>query len=186
MKLTLRKYGDPMLRQKAKPIDVVDDRIRQLASDMLETMYAEEGIGLAAQQAGEAIALCVVDVPAKGDTDEEGNRFNPDAAMPMVLINPKILDSSEETDVYEEGCLSFPDIRANIERPWEVLVRYLDRDGLPQEGRFCAMVGRCIQHEMDHLEGVLLSDRMSAVKKIALSGKLKRLRRQTQEDLGLL
>ena len=186
MKLKLRIYGDPVLRQKATAVAKADDRIRQLASDMLETMYAEEGIGLAAQQVGEPIALCVVDVPAKGDTDEEGVRFNPDAAMPLVLINPKIVESSEDTDVYEEGCLSFPDIRANIERPWEVVVQYLDRDGKPQEGRFCAMVGRCIQHEMDHLEGVLLSDRMSAVKKIAISGRLKRLRLQTQEDLGLL
>lgn len=185
MKLTLRTFGDPVLREKARPVAAVDDRIRRLALDMLETMYAEEGIGLAAQQVGSTDAIFVMDVPARSDVDDNGSRLNPEVAMPMVLVNPEITWSSDETDVYEEGCLSFPDIRANVERPFEIEVRYLDRDGRPQQHRLRGMVSRCFQHEFDHLQGVLLCDRMSAVKRVAVAGKLKRLRRETREALGL-
>ncbi len=185
MKLLLRFYGDPVLRQKAAPVAAVDDRLRKLADDMIETMHAEEGIGLAAQQVGETVALCVVDVPASGDTDEDGARLNPDTAMPMVLFNPQIVESSDDTEVYEEGCLSFPEIRVPVTRPSEVVVRWTDRDGAKREQRLCGLVARCVQHEMDHLAGVLICDRMSAVKKISLSGKLKRMKRETEQALGI-
>jgi peptide deformylase len=185
VKLSLRFYGDPVLRQKSTPVAAVDDRLRKLADDMVETMHGEDGIGLAAQQVGETISLCVVDVPAKGDTDEAGTRLNPDVAMPMTLFNPEIVETSDETDVYEEGCLSFPEIRAPVTRPSEVVVRWTDRDGTKREQRLRGLVARCVQHEMDHLAGVLICDRMSAVKKVTLSGKLKRLKRETEEALGL-
>ena len=185
MKLTLRTYGDPILRQPCRPVDKVDDRLRQLAADMIETMHAEDGIGLAAQQVGARDALCVVEIPVAADTDDAGQRLNPDVPMPLALINPEVLSASKETDVYEEGCLSFPDIRANIVRPTEVVVRYTDLDGQTREQRLRGLVARCAQHEMDHLQGVLICDRMSAVKKVALAGKLKRLKRETAERLAL-
>ena len=185
MNLLLRKYGDPVLREKAKPVPAVDDRVRKLADDMIDTMHAEEGVGLAAQQVGETLALFVMDIPARSDTDGDGNRLNPDAGMPMTLVNPEITWASKETEVYEEGCLSFPDIRANVARPSEVEVRYLDREGKPQQRRLRGLAARCCQHELDHLNGVLLCDRMSAVKRVAVSGRLKRLRRETREALGL-
>lgn len=183
--LKLRIYGDPALRRAAEPVAAVDERLRQLASDMIETMRVESGIGLAAQQVGETTALCVIDIPEAADIDEAGDRQNPDAVMPMILFNPKIVDSSDDTEVLEEGCLSFPDIRAPVTRPAEVTVQWLDPSGAARELRVRGLVGRCIQHELDHLAGVLICDRMSAVKKISLSGKLRRMKRETEAELGL-
>jgi len=183
--LKLRIYGDPALRQESTPVAEVDDRLRQLAKDMIETMHAEAGIGLASQQVGETVSLCVVDVTPKADTDDEGRRMNPDAEMPMVLFNPRIVSASDETSAMEEGCLSFPDIRAPVTRPEEVTVQWMDAAGAERELRVRGLVGRCIQHEMDHLRGVLICDRMSAVKKISLAGKLRRLKHETEAHLGL-
>lgn len=185
MKLVIRFYGDPILREKAVPVKAVNDPLRSLADNMVETMHAEEGIGLAAQQVGERVALCVVDIPPSEDTSDDGTRMNPDVAMPMVLFNPEIVEFSDETGVYEEGCLSFPEIRVPVTRPTEALVRWTDRDGIRRERRLRGLVARCVQHEMDHLNGVLICDRMSAVKKISLSGRLKRMRRETEQALGI-
>jgi peptide deformylase len=186
MKLTIHTLGDPVLRQKTEPVPQVDARIRTLAADMIETMYAEEGIGLAAPQIGESISLCVVDVPVEGDTDDEGRRLNPAALMPMVLVNPEVLDRSEETETFEEGCLSLPDIRAPISRPREVTVRWTTLDGGTETQRLRGLIGRCVQHELDHLAGVLICDRMSPVKKVALRGAMKRLTRETRARLGVV
>lgn len=186
MKIALRNYGDPILKQKTRPADPKDPRLRELARNMIETMHEEEGIGLAAPQVGESIALCVIDIPAEGDRDEHGVRLNPTAEMPMVLLNPVILDRSAELETYEEGCLSFPGIRAPIERPSEVTVQWTTLDGRTETQRLCSLVGRCVQHEMDHLDGVLICDRMSKVKKLAHSGKLKRLSRETRVKLGII
>lgn len=186
MILPLRHYGDPVLRRKAQPADPTDARLRELARDMIETMHAEEGIGLAAPQIGESIALCVVDVPAEGDRDEHGLRLNPAADMPLIMLNPVILDASPEHSNYEEGCLSLPGIRAPIERPAEVTVQWTQLDGAMETQRLKALIGRCVQHEMDHLDGVLICDRMTQVKRLAQSGKLKRLSRETRAKLGIL
>jgi peptide deformylase len=181
----IRHYGDPVLREEATPVDKVDDEIRQLAKDMIETMHHESsGVGLAAQQVGRTVAVCVIDVHPEYDQDEAGVRHNPDVEMPLVLINPEITDSSKETDVYDEGCLSFPDIHAPITRPVEVTVTYLDAQGRPQTRRLKKFIARVVQHEMDHLKGVLLVDRMSYLKKVSLSGQLKRLKKETQEQLA--
>ncbi len=167
------------------PVAAVNEPLRSLADNMVETMHAEEGIGLAAQQVGERVALCVVDVPASGDTLDGGTRLNPDVAMPMVLFNPEIVEFSNDTEVYEEGCLSFPEIRVPVTRPAEVQVRWTDRDGVRREQHLYGLVARCVQHEMDHLNGVLICDRMSAVKKISMSGRLKRMKRETEQALGI-
>lgn len=183
MKLRLRFYGDPVLRTKAAPVAAFDDDLRRLAKDMLDLMRAEKGVGLAAQQVGETRAICVVDVPPEADVDDRGERENPGLAMPIVLVNPEIADASKRTESCEEGCLSFPDIRAAVTRPREIRVRFRDENGAARDIRADGLVARAIQHEMDHLNGVLLADRMSAVKKVALAGRLRRLREETREAL---
>jgi len=184
MKKTIHTYGDPVLRRKARPVEKVDDGTRALVRDMIETMRGERGVGLAAEQVGEDIAVCVIEVPPEMDRDEQGLFYNPGAVMPMALINPKIVTASRETETAEEGCLSFPGLYAPIERPVEITVEYLDVQGKSQARTFRKFVARAIQHEMDHLDGVLFVDRMSALKKIALAGQLKRLKHQTREAVA--
>jgi peptide deformylase len=181
----LRFFGDPVLREPASPFPGVDDAVRGLGQDMVETMREEKGVGLAAQQIGLTDAICVVEVPPEIDVDEEGNRLNPDQEMPMVLLNPEILERSDESWILEEGCLSFPGILANIERPVVVKLRYLHVSGEVRETRLVGFVARVVQHEVDHLNGVLFTDRMTHVKKVALAGKLKRMRKETKERLGI-
>lgn len=183
MRLPLRYYGDPVLKRRATPISSLDDRLRQLAKDMLDTMYAEHGIGLAAQQVGEPVALCVVDVPPQSDTDSEGRLLNPGLRMPLVMFNPHILHTSDRTEACEEGCLSLPEIRAKIVRPVEITVHWIDFDGHEQNVTLRGLTARCIQHEIDHLEGILITERMSPVLRVALAGRLKRLRCETEQAL---
>ncbi|MDD2236745.1 MAG: peptide deformylase [Kiritimatiellae bacterium] len=184
MILSVCTYGDPVLREKSEPIDVISDELRALARDMLETMYAENGVGLAAQQVGKTMSLCVVDVPPDADVDEEGLRENPDVAMPLILCNPKLVKASEVTCSREEGCLSFPGVYGNVIRPARVTVSFMDLDGKVQEIDVQGLVARAVQHEMDHLAGVVFVDRFSHVKKLASSGKLKRLVRDTKERMA--
>lgn len=183
MKKQIHTYGDPVLRKKARPVATVDDGVRALVRDMIETMREERGVGLAAEQVGEDVSVCVIEVPPELDRDEKGLFYNPGATMPMALINPKIVTASRETETAEEGCLSFPGLYAPIERPVEVTVEYLDAQGKSRAQTFRKFVARAIQHEMDHLNGVLLVDRMSALKKISLRGQIRRLQRETKEAL---
>ncbi|MFC1467485.1 peptide deformylase [Verrucomicrobiota bacterium] len=186
MTFTVTKYGNPVLRKKAEPIAEVTDEIRKLADDMLETMYAEHGLGLAAEQIGKSAAICVIDVPADADVDANGDRENPDVEMPLVLINPKITEESDMIVTSQEGCLSFPGIYSNVGRFEEVTVKFQDRNATWVELRVKGLLARAVQHELDHLDGVLLADRMSPVKKVALSGKLKKLAKQTKRELQKL
>lgn len=165
-----------MLRTKAESIEQVDDEIRALGREMVEIMRQSEGVGLAAQQIGETRAICVIEVPDDYDRDAEGNRLNPELAMPLVLINPVIASSSKKEDAYDEGCLSFPGIRGSINRPRTIHLSFIDEQGTPRELDVTGFTARVIQHEVDHLNGVLFIDRMSAAKRFTLSGKLKRLR----------
>ncbi len=185
MKLTVHLYGDPVLREKAAAIGTINEEIRTLARDMIETMRAASGVGLAAEQVGKTVSLCVVDLPADMDCGEDGAPNNPDQSMPLILINPVILDAGKETSIREEGCLSFPDIAGKIERPWSVTVRYKNLDGRDHEQAVHGMLARVVQHEIDHLNGVLFIDRMSHVKRLALKGRLKRLRQETEEQRAL-
>ncbi len=185
MKLTVHQYGDPVLRKKAEDIEVINEETRTLAQDMIETMHAASGVGLAAEQVGKTVSICVADLPADMDCSEDGAPNNPDLSMPLILINPVILDAGKETSTREEGCLSFPDIVGKIERPWSVTVRYQDLDGQEHEHAFHGMLARVVQHEIDHLNGVLFIDRMSHVKRLALKGRLKRLREETEEQRSL-
>ena len=176
--LPVVKYGNDVLRQKAVPVAEVTDEIKKLVSDMLESMYAAKGVGLAAEQIGRTECICVIDVPA--DMEKEACREeNAAIAMPLVLINPEIT-ATEGKQRNEEGCLSFPDIGAPISRADKVTVAYTDIHGKRQTATARGLLSRAIQHETDHLNGVLLVDRMSAMQKMSVSGQLKRLLKAAQ------
>lgn len=161
----------PLLKAKAKPVETVDDGIRRLIDDMLETMYAAPGIGLAANQVGVLKRVIVLDT---AKSDETPN--------PLALINPEILWASEELAIYNEGCLSVPDHYADVERPAEVKIRFLDRRGVRQEIHATGLLSTCIQHEMDHLEGVLFVDHLSALKRNMILRKLSKQRKHQAES----
>jgi peptide deformylase len=145
---------DPRLKRPAEPVGEVDSEIRRLMDDMLETMHAANGIGLAAPQVGERKRVIVVDVAAADET-----------AAPMFLANPKIVWQSEETVLAEEGCLSLPDQYAEVRRPRSVRVRFLDRDNAAREVEADGLLARCIQHEIDHLRGTLFVDHLSSLRR---------------------
>jgi peptide deformylase len=160
---------DERLKTVSEPIKSVDDGIRKLAADMLDTMYAERGIGLAAVQVGVLKRMLVADVTWR---DEEG------PGQQYVLINPEVLESSEEEHVYKEGCLSFPDQFAEVTRPAFVRVRYLDLNGKQQEERFEGLPATCIQHEIDHINGIVFVDHISPLKRDMIIRKLKKMKKQ--------
>jgi peptide deformylase len=183
MKLPIKKYGDPILRAKGKQIEEVDERIRTLAADMLETMHAANGIGLAAQQVGAALQLTVLDISQVEDRPStmklNGKEVDdPAGAMPLVLINPK-LRLHEETEAGNEGCLSFPDINAEIDRAISVELEAETLEGETVRIEAAGLLSRALQHEVDHLNGILFIDRMSSVAKASLASRLKRLQRDT-------
>lgn len=186
MTLPIVRYGDPVLRAKGRRVTEVDERIRELAENMLETMHEANGVGLAAQQIGEALQLTVIDVGAAEDQEStlklNGKEVEAKASMPLVLLNPE-LTLSDETLIGVEGCLSFPEITAEISRADRVVARAETLTGETVELEATGLLARALQHEVDHLNGILFIDRMSAVAKVALRSKLKRLKRETESDL---
>jgi peptide deformylase len=185
MKLPILQYGDPMLRAKGKGIDQIDDRIRELVANMLETMEAANGVGLAAQQVGEALQLTVLDISRVEDRPStmtlNGRDVDPQTAMPLVLINPEI-ELADGTEMGTEGCLSFPEITGEIERAKSVIARGQTLEGAKIEIEATGLLARALQHEADHLNGILFIDRMSSATKASLSSRLKRLQKETQRD----
>ena len=186
--LAIQNYGAPVLREKAREVESVTPELRKLAKDMVFTMHRANGVGLAAQQVGRTEAVCVIDVPAEYDVEERGKggaRLNPDVEMPLVLFNPRIVEASEdEVRSEDEGCLSFPGINGSVERPWRVRVAYLDVEGKEREVALQGYVARAAQHEIDHLNGTLFVDRFNYVKRLAVRGKLKKLKEETLEELA--
>ncbi|PYJ66174.1 MAG: peptide deformylase [Verrucomicrobia bacterium] len=186
MILQILEYGDPILRAKGKPIENVNDRIRELAANMIETMHASNGVGLAAQQIGEALQLTVLDVSLVEDRPStlklDGEEVDPKSAMPLVLINPEI-ELRGATEVGVEGCLSFPEITGDIERAKSVIVRAQALEGGTIEIEASGFLARAIQHEGDHLNGILFIDRMNSAAKAALSSRLKRLQKETRRGI---
>jgi len=184
MNRPILKYGNPVLRAKGKRVAKVDEHIRELASDMLETMHAANGIGLAAQQVGEALQLTVLDVSEVEDRPStlklNGALMDPRVAMPLVLLNPE-LEPDGEIVSGTEGCLSFPEINAEIERPEAVVVKAETLEGDEIKIEASGLLARALQHEIDHLNGILFIDRMSSASKASLSSRLKRLQKETQE-----
>jgi peptide deformylase len=171
--LAIHVYGDPILRQKARTIARVEERHQQFARAMAEAMYGARGIGLAANQVGLLERLIVVDVEwsdRKTKADKGLER------CPIMMINPEILDESVEDDQTAEGCLSLPEMEGSVWRPSRIRYRYLDLAGRAIEAEATGLLSRCIQHEIDHLDGVLFIDRMAPDAREKLAGKLASLR----------
>ena len=182
MLLPIVQYNDPILRKKGAKIEVFDASLDTLARDMVETMHAAPGIGLAAQQIGRALQLCVVDVSQVDDNfDWELDGTHPplELIMPMVIANPEMTVHRVEKEIIEEGCLSFPGIRGDVERRDEITVKYQDAAGVPHHLICNGMFARCIQHEADHLNGVLFIDRMSKKTRALIEKKIKDLAAKT-------
>jgi len=171
-KLKILEFPDPRLRKKALPVEQVDDSLRQLIDDMLETMYAAPGIGLAATQVDVHRRLLVADI------SQEKND-------PHVLINPVIVEK-DGSAVSEEGCLSVPGYYEEVERAEHVKVRFLDRDGVQQELDLRGLLAVCVQHEMDHLDGKLFVDYLSEIKRRRIRKRLEKDRRQQPETVAVL
>jgi peptide deformylase len=163
-KLQIITLPDPLLRKASAPVERIDEELKALAEDMLETMYAAPGVGLAAVQVGVPRRLIVLDT-AK---DENARR-------PLVLINPEIVALGSEMRMHEEGCLSIPDVRVEIERPATATVRFLDREGKPQELAAEGLLATVVQHEIDHLNGKLIIDFLSRLKRDIIVRKFKKL-----------
>ena len=168
-KLPIVILPDPILRTQSAPVERVDDDLRRLIDDMLETMYAAPGIGLAAIQVGVPRRLLVLDV---SDKDEP--------KQPIAMINPQIVGYGEKLAPYEEGCLSIPDVLVDIERPSAVRVRYTDREGKPVELAADGLLATAIQHEMDHLDGRLIIDFLSRLKRDIVVRRFKKQQRATR------
>ncbi len=164
---------NPVLRQKTKKIENIDDKLIEIINDMFETMYNADGIGLAANQVGLDISLFVMDSAAKSDDDSN--------YYPIVLINPEIISSSEEKSFYQEGCLSIPKVYEDVERPKEIEVKYYDQNMKEVITTLNALQARIFQHELDHLNGVLFFDRITPLKKALLRNKLKMVERNRIE-----
>jgi peptide deformylase len=157
---------DPRLKTVSTPVEAVDDDVRALVDDMFETMYAAPGVGLAAIQVGVAKRIVVIDLAEKDAPAE-----------PRCFINPEVIWTSEDLATYEEGCLSVPDQYADVARPAEAKVNYLDRDGNPQEMHAHGILATCIQHEIDHLNGILFVDHLSSVRRSIILRKLAKAKR---------
>lgn len=184
MVLPIVHYNSPILRKKGVKVSAFDKNLAKLAKDMVDTMHEAEGIGLAAQQVGEALQLCVLDLrEAQGDFDWEYDGIRPplDLFMPLVVVNPELEVEPEPTTSYEEGCLSFPEIRGDVVRPDEVTVKFQDVAGVAHTLRCNGLLGRCVQHEYDHLQGILFIERMSKGVLAAIEPDLKALKKQTRE-----
>lgn len=173
--LKVCEYPDPVLKQKAKKVPAVTDEVLTLLDNMLETMYASNGIGIAAPQVGVSQRMVVIDVEQnKEEEDKTGN--------PIFMINPEIIWHSEELSVYCEGCLSVPGQNAEVERPASVKVKYLDKTGKEQILAAEGLLATCIQHELDHLDGILYIDHLSRLKRNMLLKKLQKSREEKQQE----
>ena len=166
---------DPLLRQKSTPVETVDDELRALIRDMFETMYTAPGIGLAAIQVGVPKRVLVIDLQ---EPQEEGGEPIKD---PRVFVNPEILQTSDQEVPYTEGCLSVPDQFAEVDRPDRIRARWLDENGKPHEEEITGLLATCLQHEMDHLEGILFIDHLSRLKREMILKKLAKQRKEHQK-----
>jgi peptide deformylase len=186
MILPIVNYGHPALRQKGSPITRIDDTLRKLAADMLETMYEANGVGLAAQQIGQPLQLCVVDVRGAEERPSqmwiEGKEVDLNEHMPMTILNP-VLRLITPNDTGVEGCLSFPEITGDVTRPEKVQATITRLDGSKFTFQASGLLSRAIQHEVDHLNGILFIDRMKPAIRGELRGELIRMKRDTEKKL---
>ena len=173
--LPIIEVPDPLLRAQSSPIESVGDDITRLIASMFETMYEAPGIGLAAVQVAVPRRLLIIDLQEPEDEDGEGVK------RPYVFINPEILDRSDATKIYNEGCLSIPDQYAEIERPDVVRARWIDEKGKKREGEFDGLMSVCLQHEVDHLNGILFIDHLSRLKRDIVVRKVVKSRREREQ-----
>ena len=189
MILRVTQYGEPILRTVGEPITEFDDDLAQLADDMVDTMYDEDGIGLAAQQVNLALQFCVLDVrPPEGEKAPfeysfDGKQPPLDLIMPMALANPKVTITDQSEDVYEEGCLSFPDVRGRVTRPIGVRCEFQDTEGNLHVLEATGLLGRCILHETDHLNGKLFIDNMNKRDLQRMTPRIKKIKRASRDFL---
>jgi peptide deformylase len=167
MKYPVTVYGDPLLRRKAKPIEKDFEGLNEVIENMWETMYYSDGVGLAAPQVGKSVRLFMVDATSAADKEPGLKDFK------KVFINPEIIETSGEEWVMNEGCLSLPEIREDVKRPDVVRIRYFDQNFNSYEEEYSGFAGRIIQHEFDHLEGILFIDYLSSLRKRLLKSKLR-------------
>ena len=165
---------DKILKETCAPVERVDDDLTKLLDDMLETMYDAPGIGLAAPQVGILRRALTIDVSRRSEDDDSDA---PLPRNPIFMINPEIVWSSDEPSIYDEGCLSIPDYYAEVERPAEVIVKFLDRDGKEQELKADGLLATCVQHEIDHLNGILFIDYLSKLKRDMVIKKFAKLKK---------
>lgn len=187
--LPIRIYGDPVLKEKALPLkkEEINDDFRQFIADMGETMYDAKGVGLAANQVGDLRRVFVVDVDQVVNDENAGSKksrkFKDVSRRKLqVFINPEILESSEQDDVYNEGCLSIPDVEADVYRPIKVKVRYRNLDWEEKEEWIDGMLARVFQHELDHLNGVLFVEKLGLGRRTLIAGALSRLKKRQKEE----
>lgn len=170
--LEIHEYPDPILKKKSDPVAKVDASVQRLIRDMLETMYDAPGVGLAAPQVGVSRRIIVIDTSREGEDPR-----------PFCMVNPEVTWASEETCDYKEGCLSVPEQYADVTRPKQVRVRYLDQNGKQQEIEAEGLLATVVQHEIDHLNGILFVDRLSPLKRKMVLRKLEKSRKREAEDL---
>ena len=187
MLLRITNYGEPILRQKGEAVNDFGEELKELFQDMVETMRHAEGIGLAAQQIDKAIRFCVVEVNDNPDAPIfcilDGKPVKPDLIMPLALANPKVEALPGDDMVYNEGCLSFPEINGEVVRPDRVMVEYRDLEGTLRKLECDGLLSRCIQHESDHLVGKLFIDRMEPDVLAEIKPDVKELKRATKKAL---
>ncbi|WFB36784.1 peptide deformylase [Kiritimatiellota bacterium B12222] len=176
MNLPLCYYGNPILREKAQPVTTFDAELEKLGKDMIATMREEAGIGLAGPQIGKSLRIFTMEVPLDMDEDEAGIPHNLGLESPLVVVNPEIEEMGDLDEEMEEGCLSIPDVRGKVIRSFAIKLRYQDVKGEKKELELKGLAARCVQHEFDHLNGVLFIDYLSSVKKMSIKGKLKRIK----------
>jgi peptide deformylase len=183
MVLPIVHFNSPILRKKGAKISAFDAALAKMAGDMIDTMHEAHGIGLAAQQIGHAIQLCVVDLretESEFDWQYDGARPPLEIFMPLTIVNPEVTIVPEPTTSYEEGCLSFPEIRGDVVRPDEITVKFQDAAGLPHVLHCNGLLARCVLHEVDHLNGILFIDRMDKGVLAVIDPELKALKKQTR------
>ncbi len=187
MILEIKFYGEPVLHQKGKPVTNFGEPLRQFSSEMLDTMHDAHGIGLASQQVGEALQFCVVEVPRELEDEPtkcifDGKATPQDLLMPISMANPLVTTIGNETGTMDEGCLSFPEIRGPVQRILEIRVTYQDLDGNEHILECDGLLARCIQHEVDHLNGTLFIDRMDKKDFAEIKDECRALKRDTRDQ----
>ena len=185
----LTKFGEPVLKKKAAEVEVFDESLKELASDLVDTLYEENGLGLAAPQIDSSKRIFAIDMRRRSDDSVpceftiDGKSLPLDIAMPLIAVNPEVEEIGDYVEIAEEGCLSFPGVFAEVERSAMVKMRYFDTDGIGHELVCEGLFARCVQHENDHLSGICFVDHLSQKQLFKIEPKLKKIKRQTRDFL---